>query len=224
MTFWPWLLAASLAAQSLAEVAEKERERRKRNAEAGVEVVSYTSGGSDISVDDPEGHEPPAAAATAGEQTDEEDVSPLENARERGKFLEPRMAEISAMADWVDGLYQRYLSQCYGRYLIGETPPGFGLPFQPSPPAHVPRGRDWFTVLNTPSALTPPVPPAQGRSFILVEPPQCASLREELLASANGVKRAMQAILDLARREGILPGVVRELREKYQLEWSGWER
>ena len=137
MTFWPWLLAVSLAAQSLAEVAEKERDRRKRNAEAGVEVLSYTSRGGGISQDEPkERDEAPGAAITAGEPTDQ-DVSPLEESRERGKLLEPRMAEISAMADRVDGLYERYMNQCYGRYLIGETPPGFGLPFQPSPPAGV---------------------------------------------------------------------------------------
>lgn len=214
-----WVLAAAIAAQSLGEVAERERERRARNAEAGVEAVSYTSHGGSITPETAKPSEEQPQKADEGET----EASPIEAERERGEILEPQMAEIAGMADRVDDLYRRYMDQCYGRYAVGATPPGIGFPTQP-PAAHVQMGRDWFLVLDTPSALTTPIPKGRGGSFILVETPQCQSLREELVAAASEVKRAMRELLDLARRERVLPGVVRELREKYRLEWNGWER
>jgi hypothetical protein len=219
-----WLLVLSLSLQSLGEVAEREKERREANREAGVEATSYTMVGESIErknkkdSDASETGRSPRKASTA-----EEPSSPLEEARERGKILEPRMEEIARAADRVDDLYQTYMDQCYGRYAIGATPPGIGIPAQP-PVAHVGMGRNWFIVLDTPSAFTTPTRIAPGGSFLLVETPQCESLRNDLVRSAEEVRSAMRELLDFARREGILPGVVRDLREKYRLEWSGWER
>jgi hypothetical protein len=34
------------------------------------------------------------------------------------------------------------------------------------------------------------------------------------------VKAALEEVLDEARKKGILPGMIRELRRKYRLEWG----
>lgn len=225
MSAWSLFLALLLATQSLGEVAEREKRRREENREAGVDVPSYTVVGGAIEREDGEDSKGGAAASESLDaDPSAEEPSPLEQARERGSILEPRMEEISLAADRVDRLYQRYMDQCYGRYAVGVAPPGIGIPAQGPPPVHVGMGRNWFVVLDTPSAFTTPVQTAPGGSIVLVEIPQCESLRNDLVQSANAVKNAMRELLELARREGILPGVVRELREKYRLEWSGWER
>lgn len=220
MNLWLWLAAGSLAIQSLGEVAEREKKRRERNAEAGIEAPSYTSRGEAIL---PQGRKEPGEAPDPAEEEEEGSASPLKEERERGKILEARLAEIARGADRVDGLYDRYMNECYNRYLIGIAPGGVGVPMAPRPFAPVPMGRDWFPLLGG-SASTRPVPQIPDQSLVLVESPQCQALWDELIAAANYVKRQMQELLDVARRERILPGVVRELRRKYQLEWSGWER
>ncbi|HXV64537.1 MAG TPA: hypothetical protein VEK15_27820, partial [Vicinamibacteria bacterium] len=63
-----------------------------------------------------------------------------------------------------------------------------------------------------------------GTDILLVQLPQCEGLWERLVTRANQVRRAMRELLEDARRERILPGVIRDLRRKYRLEWSGWER
>lgn len=227
MSPWPLFLTLLLSAQSLGEVAEREKKRRQDNREAGVEAPSYTMVGESIERENEGGDEPADSSGGSSKPSEtiapEDDVSPLEQARERGKILEPRMEEISFAADRVDRLYERYMNECYGRYAVGVTPPGIGIPVQP-PTAHVGMGRNWFVVLDTPSAFTTPVQTAPGGNILFVETPQCESLRNNLVQSANEVRDAMRELLELARRESILPGVVRELREKYRLEWSGWER
>jgi hypothetical protein len=211
------LLAASLASQSLAEVAEKERKRREQNARAGVEVISLSDRETTSASETREPEDRPDEPAAAYEPVlDIEEKSALERERDRGVVLEPELIRIAAMAERVDALYENYRNQCHGRFLIGRTPEGIGIP-SASESVDVHLGRDWFLVLDSPSGGGTSVPTGPDGSFVLVEPPQCQSLRENLIASAREVRNALQALVDRARHERILPGVVRELREKHGL-------
>lgn len=224
MTLWLWAISAAVTVQSLGEVAEREKERRERNAEAGVAVISFTGTGSGDVVEVPseaETEEPTPGLELA---EDDGDKSPLEVERERGEAFEPRIAEIARAADRVDRLYQRYMDRCYNRYAIGATPPGIGVPVAPSSPVNVEVGRNWFIVLDTPSATSTAVPRAGGGNIILVQTVECQELWADVYDAAMAVKQSMRELLADARREGILPGVIRDLRRKYRLEWSGWER
>ncbi|HXV63420.1 MAG TPA: hypothetical protein VEK15_22155 [Vicinamibacteria bacterium] len=219
MTLLAWMMAALVGAQSLGEVAAREKKRREKNAEAGVEVVSYTGSGEGIAADEASISTPDARAP------EETESSPLEEEWARGESYEPRFAEISRAADEVDALFERYMDTCYNRYLIGVTPPGLGVPVLPGSPFLVHTGRNWFVVLENPSVLGPSTATRYGgNDILLVQLPQCEGLWERLVTQADHVRRAMRELLEDARRERILPGVIRDLRRKYRLEWSGWER
>ena len=224
MSLLVWAAAASLAVQSLGEVAEREEKRRERNAEAGVEVVSYTSSEGAIEPDTGDDASATDSREVAPEDTFLEGDSPLDEERERGKTFEPRIEEIARAADLVDELYQGYMDRCYNRYAIGVTPPGIGIPVGPSDPVNVEMGRNWLLVLETPGPTSVSIPRVPERNIMLVQTPQCQALWGNIVEAASGVRQAMQALLADARRQRILPGVIRELRRKHRLDWSGWDR
>ena len=167
---------------------------------------------------------PPTHAKWLPEDRFLEGDSPLDEERERGKTFEPRIEEIARAADRVDELYQGYMDRCYNRYAIGVTPPGIGVPVGPSDPVNVEVGRNWLLVLETPGPTSASVPRVPERNIMLVQTPQCQALWRNIVEAASGVRQAMQALLADARRQRILPGVIRELRRKHRLDWSGWDR
>ena len=52
----------------------------------------------------------------------------------------------------------------------------------------------------------------------------CSQFLEELSTHAQRINAAMTQGADVARRAGVYPGVQRDMRRKYRLDWSGWER
>jgi hypothetical protein len=50
------------------------------------------------------------------------------------------------------------------------------------------------------------------------------SLTCSVVAGSREVNHAMQALQQDARRKGVLPGHLRDLRRKYRLDWEGWNR
>jgi S1-C subfamily serine protease len=52
----------------------------------------------------------------------------------------------------------------------------------------------------------------------------CPSWLATVRRNALRVHDALVAAAEAARRRGIFPGVVRDLRRKYRLEWEGWDR
>lgn len=50
----------------------------------------------------------------------------------------------------------------------------------------------------------------------------CPSMRSEVLEHAGRVKAAMMDASERARRAGVYPGEIRELRRKYSLDYDGW--
>ena len=72
-------------------------------------------------------------------------------------------------------------------------------------------GREWFTIWDRP----PTVDLRDG---------QCTQWIDELTRLANGVRASMALADETARAASVYPGVRRDLRRKYRLDWDGWER
>jgi hypothetical protein len=68
--------------------------------------------------------------------------------------------------------------------------------------------------------------------FALYEPrtirmpisPECEDARVQFSAAADAFRARMDRLDDAARRAGVYPGVQREIRSRYRLEYSGWGR
>jgi S1-C subfamily serine protease len=50
----------------------------------------------------------------------------------------------------------------------------------------------------------------------------CFAWINDMTASAMQIKQRMDEASEAARREGVYPGTLREIRQKYRLDWSGW--
>ena len=70
-------------------------------------------------------------------------------------------------------------------------------------------GREWFGIWAKPSVS---------------EPVDCAAYRSQLVETASQIATAMQNALEEARRAGVYPGVTREIRRKYTMDWPDWDR
>jgi hypothetical protein len=52
----------------------------------------------------------------------------------------------------------------------------------------------------------------------------CQSWLETLQSNAMPIKVTVDQAADAARRAGVYPGVMRDMRRKHKLDWNGWER
>ena len=52
----------------------------------------------------------------------------------------------------------------------------------------------------------------------------CFGWLNGIKGNANQVREAMSKASEVARRGGVYPGTIRDLRRKYRLEWDGWDR
>jgi hypothetical protein len=52
----------------------------------------------------------------------------------------------------------------------------------------------------------------------------CQSWLETVQSNALPIKATIDQAADTARRSGVYPGVLRDMRRKHRLDWSGWER
>src|SRR4029079_3948413 len=71
--------------------------------------------------------------------------------------------------------------------------------------------RDWFTVRDHAPACRSP-----NQS--------CTSAIGDLTAFMTQFNAAMTQAADAARHAGVYPGALRDLRRRYRLDWSGWDR
>jgi hypothetical protein len=71
--------------------------------------------------------------------------------------------------------------------------------------------REWFGVWDR--------PPSFNRSDA-----QCSSWLSDIGQMAGVVRTTMASADEAARTASVYPGVRRELRRKYKLDWDGWER
>jgi S1-C subfamily serine protease len=73
--------------------------------------------------------------------------------------------------------------------------------------------RPWFAVLEP-----------NGVSLNLSANINCQSWLDTMRTHAVPIKNTLDQAAEIARRSGVYPGVMRDLRRRYRLDWSGWER
>ena len=52
----------------------------------------------------------------------------------------------------------------------------------------------------------------------------CGGWLDTVKNSANQIRGEIEKSTEAARRSGVYPGVIRDLRRRHRLDWSGWER
>ncbi len=100
---------------------------------------------------------------------------------------------LSAQADSVDGEWREYAKWC-----------GVSASSAPS------GGRVWFAIWSPDGAVG-----GNARA-------DCSSMHVDILERANRVRAAMQETSERARRAGVYPGEIRDVRRKYSLDSDGW--
>jgi S1-C subfamily serine protease len=73
--------------------------------------------------------------------------------------------------------------------------------------------RAWFAVLEP-----------NGVSLNMAASINCQSWLDTIRTNAIPIKNTLDQAAEVGRRSGVYPGVMRDLRRKYHLDWSGWER
>ena len=73
--------------------------------------------------------------------------------------------------------------------------------------------RAWFAVFET-----------NGVQLNPTSALNCQSWLDTLQGSAAPIRAAVETAGEAARRSGVYPGVLRDLRRKHRMNWSGWER
>jgi hypothetical protein len=71
-------------------------------------------------------------------------------------------------------------------------------------------GRVWFAIWSPDGAVG-----GNARA-------DCSSMHVDILERANRVRAAMQETSERARRAGVYPGEIRDVRRKYSLDYDGW--
>jgi S1-C subfamily serine protease len=115
--------------------------------------------------------------------------------RERGtEQFETTVRSLAKQADAVDVQWRRYRVSCAGQSGSGAA-----------------DGRDWFGIWSDSSSALDP-----GSA--------CGLFRHEIVTVAAGIRLAVLQAEEKARRAGVYPGVVRDIRKKYVMYWSGSDR
>jgi hypothetical protein len=52
----------------------------------------------------------------------------------------------------------------------------------------------------------------------------CFGWMDSLKIAAGNIKDRMDNAAEAARRNGVYPGTIRQIRQKYKMDWSGWDR
>jgi S1-C subfamily serine protease len=73
--------------------------------------------------------------------------------------------------------------------------------------------RAWFAVYET-----------NGVTLVGISEYDCQNFLARVNSYAEQIKETMTKEGDTARQAGVYPGVLRDLRRRYRLDWSGWDR
>jgi hypothetical protein len=73
--------------------------------------------------------------------------------------------------------------------------------------------RPWFAVFEP-----------NGVSLNMAATINCQSWLDTIRTNAVPIRNTLDQAAEISRRSGVYPGVMRDLRRKYRLDWSGWER
>jgi S1-C subfamily serine protease len=52
----------------------------------------------------------------------------------------------------------------------------------------------------------------------------CFAWIDDLKTAAHQIKTTLDTAAESARRDGVYPGTIRQIRQKYRMDWSGWDR
>lgn len=119
--------------------------------------------------------------------------SDAELARARGEQAYARVLEWAAHnANQLDAYWNRYASTCVAS-------------------ARRTGDRPWFAVYDP-----------DGIRINVTSLYNCQSWLDTLRINASPLKAEIDKAAEAARQSGVYPGVLRDLRRKYRLEWSGW--
>lgn len=123
-----------------------------------------------------------------------EEPSEVDRMREAGaKAFEEAVAVLARKATALDGVWRRYADACVGHYTVAYS-----------------FGRDWFglwdNVIRIPNETTP----------------GCRMLQSDVERLSEEIRVGMDAAEESARHSWVYPGIRREIRRKYQMDWSGW--
>lgn len=116
-------------------------------------------------------------------------------ARQRGaEQFETTVRALAQRADAVDTQWRRYRAACGGQNGSGAS-----------------DGREWFGIWADKTSGSD-----AGSA--------CAGFRHDMINAAVTIRLALQQAEENARRAGVYPGVVRDIRKKYVMYWSGSDR
>lgn len=116
--------------------------------------------------------------------------------RERGtERFEASVRTLAKLADDIDALWRRYRAGCAGQSTYAAI-----------------SGRDWFGIWTDAVVV-------DNRSL-----PECRSQWSDLVSLAVRVSAGMQAAEEDARLAAVYPGTRRDIRKRYGMDWSGWDR
>lgn len=149
--------------------------------------------------------------------------SSMEELRDRVAEFEPRIGEISKTADGLDDNYRRYLDACYQKSTTAESSGSYsghasGRTYGAA------AGRDWFAVYGSQTDLAYGGTYSGSTSINNETTPYCRELWSDILDGSRAINKAMKELQQDARRKGVLPGHMRDLRKKYRLDWEGWTK
>jgi hypothetical protein len=134
-------------------------------------------------------------AGSASEGTLGSDAAPLPMAQ-AVQVYQSAVARAASRSYDVDSAFARYKEVCVGPQATISTSGS---------------ARQWLDVWD--GAQTP----ADTREV-------CAPLLAQAVRIGHEVQESMSAAEDAARRAGVLPGVMRQIRTMYGMDWGGWDR
>ena len=115
--------------------------------------------------------------------------------RARGEQEYGRLLEAAARAaSELDSLWDRYAQSC----VTATTPAG---------------DRPWFAVYTSGAVRV-------GNSSTV----DCPRWYDAMKSRADAFRVEVEKAAELARQRGVFPGTARDLRRRYRLQWSGWDR
>jgi len=106
---------------------------------------------------------------------------------------EGAVRSLAQVADYVDAEWGEYAQWCG---VSGSSAPS--------------GGRVWFAIWSSAGSV--------GGNARAV----CSSMHTDILERANRVKASVQDASERARRAGVFPGEMRDMRRKYSLDYDGW--
>ena len=122
--------------------------------------------------------------------------SESESTRAHGERQFEQVVQWAARGgDQLDANWQRYASSCVAHA------------------AQTDGQRVWFALYES-----------DGVRVALSNAYDCFAWLDGVKRMSNQIKDAMDTGAEAARREGVYPGTIRQIRQKYRLDWAGWDR